>query len=299
MNNVQKTQRGIVWNAPSSSLAESIETLLEAVDLYEVLQGEQQLVLKPNLVEALEPPITTPAAFVEAIVTRLATHCPHLQIIIADGTGSLSYDTFHCFDVLGYLPLAKRDNVQLVDLNREPSRHLHNSDCTRWPEMYLPELLFNSFLISLPVLKAHSLSRVTLTMKNMMGCAPPAHFQGSGGWGKSSFHRQIHAAIFDLNRYRTPDFTIMDASVGMARAHLWGPTCNPPVGKIVAAYDPVAIDAYGTSLLGKSWKDIDHISMAHQVLGCAEPLVVEELLGEETYKNEKGEATRTLSLLPE
>lgn len=269
-------QQGIIWSGPSSSLHDSLKALLQAADLYEALKGEKQVVLKPNLVEALEPPVTTPAPFIEAIVHQLLANCPHLKIIIAEGTGSLSYDTFHCFDVLGYRPLAELRGVDLVDLNKEPSRHLQDSNCLRWPEMYLPELVFNSFLISVPVLKAHSMSRVTLTMKNMMGCAPPAHFQGNGGWGKAAFHQQIHQAIFDLNRYRTPDFTILDASIGMAQAHLWGPTCDPPVGKIVVSYDPVAVDAYGTSLLGRSWQDIAHIKMAHQVLGRADPLTIKE-----------------------
>jgi uncharacterized protein (DUF362 family) len=277
-----RKRQGTVWSGPSSSLDESMETLLEAANLYETLKGEKQVILKPNLVEALEPPVTTPAPFIDAIINQIAIHCPHLRIIIADGTGSLSYDTFHCFDVLGYISLAELRGVELVDLNEEPSRHLKNSDCSRWPEMCLPELIFNSFLISVPVLKAHSMSRVTLTMKNMMGCAPPAHFQGNGGWGKSSFHQQIHEAIFDLNRYRTPDFTILDASIGMSQAHLWGPTCDPPVGKIAVSYDPVAIDSYGTSLLGRSWQDIGHIRMAHQVLGSADPLAVVEPLAVKT-----------------
>jgi len=271
-------QQGIVWSGPSSSPERSIEVLLETADLFGFLENEKQVVLKPNLVEALEPPITTPAWFIELIVDQLLKRCPHLKIIIADGTGSLSYDTFHCFELLGYLRITERSNVFLVDLNCEPSRHLENRECVRWPEMYLPELIFNSFLISVPVLKAHSMSRVTLTMKNMMGCAPPAHFQGNGGWGKSSFHHQLDEAIFDLNRYRTPDFTILDASIGMAQAHLWGPTCDPPVGKIAVSYDPVAIDAYGTSLLGKSWQDIGHIRMAHRTLGRAEPLEIREPL---------------------
>lgn len=271
-----KKYKGVVWSSSSSSPKKSLEALIETSGLFPILKDQTQIVLKPNLVEALDPPITTPAPFIKTIAEILAEHCPHLKIIIADGTGSVSYDTFHCFDVLGYLPLAELENVELVDLNIEPSRHLQNSACRRWPDMYLPELIFNSYLISVPVLKAHSLSRVTMTMKNMMGCAPPAHFQGGGGWGKSSFHQQIHEAIFDLNRYRTPDFTIMDASIGMAQAHLWGPTCDPPVGKILASYDPVAIDAYGTELLGRSWLDIDHIKMAHQVLGIADPISVVE-----------------------
>ena len=104
-----------------------------------------------------------------------------------------------------------------------------------------------------------TLADVTLTMKNMMGCPPPSHYQKGGYWKKSSFHRDIHRAIFDLNCYRTPDYTILDATIGMAESHLRGATCNPPVNMLAAGKDPVAIDAYGTSLLGKYWQQIDHI----------------------------------------
>ena len=107
-------------------------------------------------------------------------------------------------------------------------------------------------------------------MKNMMGCAPPSHYQGNGAWGKSSFHNRIHEAIFDLNRYRTPDFTLLDASIGMAQAHLWGPTCTPPVGRLAASWDPVAIDAYGATLLNRDWHEIEHIRLAHESLGSGE-----------------------------
>lgn len=267
---------GIVWSAPAEPQYDELEPLLDSAGLVEALVAHSRVVIKPNLVEALDPPITTPVEIIETLVDYLQKHLPKLDIIVGEGTGSLQYDTYYCFERLGFLPLGQRDGVELLDLNEEPSRHMHNESCTRWPDMYLPELLFDSFLLSVPVLKAHSLSRVTITMKNMMGCAPPAHFRGGGGWGKASFHRQIEEAIFDLNRYRTPDFTLLEASIGMAQAHLWGPHCNPPINKICASYDPVAIDAYGTELLGRSWKDIGHIRKAHQLLGIAEPLDVRE-----------------------
>ncbi len=264
---------GIVWSGPADDLSRIVPALLTDAGLAEALQKQRRVVIKPNLVEALAPPITTPAAIVEILVDYLCSCCPAAQIIIAEGTGSLAYDTMHCFTQLGYEALAARQPVTLIDLNRERCRHLRNPGCTRWPEMYLPELLFNSYLISVPVLKAHSLAGVTLTMKNMMGCAPPDRYQ-AGGWGKSSFHRNIQYAVFDLNRYRTPDFTLLDGSIGMARAHLWGPTCTPPVNRLAVAYDPVAIDAYGAGLLNRSWRDIGHIAMAHGCLGQAEPLDV-------------------------
>jgi uncharacterized protein (DUF362 family) len=56
----------------------------------------------------------------------------------------------------------------------------------------------------------------------------------------------------------------------MAEAHLWGPHCDPPVDKILAGFDPVAIDAAGADLLGFDWRSIDHIALANGLLGDAE-----------------------------
>lgn len=268
--------QGVVWCTEHTSYRDSLPAVLDSADLGTTLASRHTVLIKPNLVEALDPPITTHVDLVEALIDYIVQHNPGIRIIVGEGTGSLEYDTFHCFEQLGYLRLQSIDQVELIDLNIEPCRRLTNETCKRWPEIYLPDLLFDCFLISVPVLKAHSLCRITLTMKNMMGCAPPAHYQQGGAWGKSSFHLRLDEAVFDLNRYRTPDFTVIDAAVGMAKAHLWGPTCSPPVGKILASYDPVAVDAYGTALLKKSWQDIGHIRMAHGVLGQAEPLDVRE-----------------------
>ena len=118
-------------------------------------------------------------------------------------------------------------------------------------------------------LKVHSLSDVTLSMKNLIGCAPPAYYQQGGHWKKSAFHARMHEAIFELNRYRRPDLALLDGSVGMAEHHLGGPVCDPPVGKIVAGFDPVAVDAAGAALLGFDWRTIDHIRCSDGVLGHA------------------------------
>lgn len=215
----------------------------------------------------MAPPITTPVTLIDLLIEYLRERIAGVQIIIGEGTGSLQYDTHHPFQMLGYTQLAAKKQIRLVDLNEEVLRTQENPVCTRWPIMHLPAILDEIFLLSVPVLKAHTLAEVTITMKNMMGCAPPSHFRGNGGWGKSAFHEQIHEAIFDLNRYRTPDFTLLDASIGMAEAHLWGAQCNPPVNRLVASADPVAIDAYGASLLGRNWQDIKYIQLADTILG--------------------------------
>ena len=251
--------------------------LLEAAGLPTALSAASRVLIKPNLVSDRPPPMTTPAALVREIALFVKDCRPGLEILVGDGCGSLKYDTGQVFERQGYTKMAAETGVELVDLNPLPLRRLAKPQCRRWPEMFLPELLFDCFLISVPVLKAHSMAGVTLTMKNMMGVAPPSHYQQDGHWKKAAFHEDIQRAVFDLNQYRAPDFTVLDATVGMPEAHLWGPICQPAKNILAASLDPVAIDAYGAGLLGRDWREIGHIALAHGVLGRAEPLAVSEL----------------------
>ena len=264
---------GTIYTASCSPLEANVVKLLDASGLARQLEDTKTILIKPNLVDDLPPPITTPSPLIAAIIDYLQAKSS-CKILIGEGTASAAYDTFHIFTQLGYTAMAAEKGVELVDLNQEESVCHRRDDCTRWPEMHLPKICFESFLLSVPVLKAHTLADVTLSLKNMMGLAPPAHYQGGNSWKKATFHQQIGQAVADLNRYRSPDFTLLDASVGMADSHLGGATCNPPVGLLVAGFDPVAIDAYGTQLLGNNWQKIEHIRRLHGELGQAEPLTV-------------------------
>lgn len=268
---------GKVWTTRDIDWSTGTTKLLSAAGIRDGIDVAGTVLIKPNLVEALDPPITTPVELVEAIIDYLRLELPRVRIIVGEGTGSTSYDTFHCFDELGYTEMAGRRSVELIDLNEEELVRHERDECARWPEMYLPKLLDEVFLLSVPVLKAHSLAGVTLTLKNMMGCAPPSHYQQGGHWGKSSFHNRIHEAVLDLNRYRCADFTLLDGTRGMAQAHLWGPECDPPVGRLAVSWDPIAIDSYGCSLLGKKYTDIPHIINGDGLLGCAAPLNILEV----------------------
>jgi uncharacterized protein (DUF362 family) len=271
---VDKETRGHVFCVSYKNWSESVPKILVAAKLSERIPENKTVLVKPNLVEPLPPPVTTPVEMVAAIVDHLHEKRPDLKIVVGEGTGAMRHDTWHVFKELGYTGMASAKGIELIDLNQLPLVMKSRTDCRRWPEMHLPPFVYETYLLSVPVLKVHTLAGVTLTMKNMMGLAPPSYYQQGGHWKKSAFHTQIQAAIADLNRYRTPDFTLLDATQGMCESHLWGPTCNPPPNKLIAGFDPVAVDSFGTGLLGKKWQDIGHIQMAHEKLGIAEPLKV-------------------------
>ena len=244
------------------------------IDEASVRPDRKNILIKPNLVDAIAPPVTTPPEFIEAIIESFRQRWEGLDITIAEGSGSAELTTEEVFRELGYHELSDRMGVELVDLNEAPLTRLSRHYLTRWKEFYMPTLALDSYIVSVPVLKAHTLAGVTLTMKNMMGLAPPSHYRMGGYWKKSAFHSRIDESIFDLNNYRSPDLTILYAIHGMCDSHLGGTIISP--GIIALGTDPVAIDSYGTVLLGKDPQDIGYITMAQGVLGLSECIMVVE-----------------------
>jgi uncharacterized protein (DUF362 family) len=245
-----------------ASYAESVPQALDAIGAAEVLKQQAAVLVKPNLINASPFPITTAPECVEAVI-RYVRACSEAVIVVGEGCGDPKLETDEAFDRLGYRELARRHQVELVDLNHAPLRRLENADCPVFREMYLPEIALSHYLVSVPVLKAHSFAEMTGTLKNMIGLAPPQYYSGRfGTWKKAVFHRKMHQSILDLNRYRTPDLSLMDATVGMPDYHLGGAHCDPPLGKLIAGFDPVAVDRRSAELLGLRWRRIAHLREA-------------------------------------
>ncbi|MDY6905085.1 MAG: DUF362 domain-containing protein [Thermodesulfobacteriota bacterium] len=239
---------------------ESIAQALDKINARQTIAQQAAILIKPNLVNASPHPVTTHPDCCAAVIDYIRGFSD-VDIMIAEGTGAAGRETPGVFTALGYDAVAGQTGVPLVDLNHAPLVKKTDDQCPVFGEMFLPELAFTCFIISVPVLKAHSLATMTGTLKNMMGFAPPAHYSGRGGtWKKAVFHEQMQQSILDLNQYRTPDLTVLDASIGLSDYHLGGAHCDPPVNKIVAGFDPLAVDRIAADLLGLDWRRIRHLA---------------------------------------
>ena len=238
--------------------SESVPEILDAIEAGPRLRDQKTVLLKPNLVNASPFPVTTSPELCRAVIEYVRSHT-HARLIIGEGCGDDVMETPEVFVSLGYDRLARELDVELMDLNHAPLVRLENKENKIFPEIFLPEIAFESYIISLPVLKAHSLAVMTGTLKNMMGFAPPEHYSGGGFWKKSFFHARMHQSIRELNRFLVPDLTLMDASVGLCQYHLGGPPCHPPLNRLIAGEDPFEIDQAGARLLGLDLQKILHI----------------------------------------
>lgn len=247
-----------IYSIEFTSYRKSVTALLDQLTIDEIIKTGDRILIKPNLVNATPHPVTTPAVLCAEIINWLRIHFDN-PLVIAEGTGDINRDTMQVFEELGYNEISKELDVPLVDLNEEETVLLTDTRNSIFPEFQMPLVAMDSYIISVPVLKAHSLARLTGTLKNMMGFAPPRYYQADSHWKKSEFHKQMQQSIRELNRYRTPDLTIMDATVGLAQYHLGGPECEPPVNKLIGGTDPVEIDREAAGLLGFDWTEIQHL----------------------------------------
>lgn len=254
--------------AAKNPYAKPVPEVMARLGLESVLAAQRRIVLKPNLVTKAVPPVTTDVRCVEALA-RYCLACSGAEVVVAEGSGGA--DTGDCFNALGYNDMAHRLGIRLVDLDQEPLVPREEQRAVIYRSFKLPRILDGSFIISVPVLKEHTITDISLSLKNMIGICPASEFSGYLSYKKSRVHRDnVDQAIVDINLHCPVDLAVIDGVLGMRGSHLGGPVLDPPAGVIIAGQDPVAVDARGARKLGYHWLDIEHLRLAHGLLGRAE-----------------------------
>jgi uncharacterized protein (DUF362 family) len=239
----------------------SIAQALDAIGAPDRLPAGGLIIIKPNLTNADAPPVTTPVAAVEAVYRYCKAHC-RAEIAIGEGSGSGS--TADAFQANGYAALARQEGIRLIDFNREQAVTLKHPQALQLKEFHLPQVAGEAFIISLPVLKDHSMTTTTISMKNMFGLAPAPYYRGN--WNKSKLHSpSTHRSVVDVCLYKKPDLCLVDASVALGGMHLSGTPRR--LGLVLASFDPVAADAVGSRLLGHDPARIEYLRLANGLLG--------------------------------
>ena len=248
----------------SVKFADYRSTIPKALDLVGAagrLPQEGLIIIKPNLTNSSPPPVTTSVAAAEAVYQ----YCkPHTKAEIAIGEGCGEGKTADVFAALGYADLAEKHGIRLLDFNQAETVLLENRNALQLKQFHMLRIVRQAFLISLPVLKDHSFTRTTIAMKNMFGIAPGRFY--AGGWNKSKLHSpSTDKSVVDVCLYKKPDLCVVDAVVALKGSHLSGRREN--IGVILAGFDPVAVDAVGSELLGHDPKRLEYLRLADGLPG--------------------------------
>jgi uncharacterized protein (DUF362 family) len=239
---------------------------LDAIGAAERLGDDKLIIVKPNLTLADAPPVTTNPGVVRAVIEYCKAHT-RAEIAIGEGCGTGT--TGDVFQATGYTDLAREQGVGLIDFNTAPAVTLSNPNALQLKEFHLPVVAQDAFIISVPVLKDHSFTVTTIALKNMFGLAPSRFYKGC--WNKSKLHTpSTHKSVFDVCLYKAPDLSVVDATVALTGMHLSG--TPKELGLILASFDPVAVDAVGSELLGHDPARIEYLQLANGPLGSMDDI---------------------------
>ena len=124
-----------------------------------------------------------------------------------------------------------------------PVKIEHGRALSEW-EFYKDALEADCY-INVPIAKHHGLSGLTLGLKNIMGVI---------GGRRGKIHHDIAQNLADLNTVIRPALTVVDATrILLRNGPQGGDTADVSVRKtVLASTDPVAADAYASTLFGIS-----------------------------------------------
>jgi uncharacterized protein (DUF362 family) len=223
------------------------------------LKGKQVL-LKPNIgrVAASGEGITTDALVVAGAADAFTKAGASVAIGESPITG---VEIEEAFDVSGIARIARERSIRLIDLDARPFVQVAVPEGRVINSLKVcPEVLEYDIVVSMPVMKMHMHTGVTLAVKNMKGCL----------WRRSKvkFHmlpqvkddeeKTINIAISDMSGVLRPDFSIIDGTTGMEGM---GPGAGSPkpLGVVVAGFDPFAADAVSCRIMGTRAENVPHL----------------------------------------
>lgn len=218
---------------------------------------DSKIAIKPNLVVAgpAELGATTHPQIVAGIIEYLREN-GYNNLVIMESSW-YGEDTTCAFEVAGYDSLCKEYGVPFVDIKKTAS---HSVDCCGMELKVSDAINDVDFLINVPVLKGHCQVKMTCAIKNIKGLVPDVE--------KKRFHALgINKPVGYLAKAIKQDFIVIDNICGDLDFEEGG---NPVARNcIMAAVDPVLVDAYACDKLHLSLEDVPYLKIASD-LGVGE-----------------------------
>ena len=193
------------------------------------------VVVKPNIAWDRTPEQaanTNPQVVAE--VVRLCQEAGAAKVVVTDVSCN---EPRRCFQRSGIAAAARAEGAEVIlpEERKFKEVDLGGDVLSAW-QVFEPFLAADK-MINVPIAKHHSLTGVTLGMKNWYGIL---------GGPRHRLHQRIQESLVDLADFMRPTLTLMDAyRVLMRNGPTGGNLSDTALKKtVIASTDPVALDAY-------------------------------------------------------
>jgi uncharacterized protein (DUF362 family) len=232
-----------------------------ALDRSEI--GGKRILIKPNAGRLVGPctGINTHPDVVAAVIDHFREN-GLTDIVIAESP-ILGVKALASLEMCGIGDIARKRGVPLIDLDALPPVTVSIPDGKVIKKIRVcKEILENNYIISVPVMKTHMHTQVSLGLKNMKGCLygrekvllhqlPP-----SGNVIPPA--KPLDMAVADMAGILMPDLTVID---GMIAQEGLGPSAGEAreMGIVIASRNCLAADTTAVRLMGFDPDNVHHL----------------------------------------
>ena len=229
------------------------------------LKGKNVLI-KPNAARLAFPGegITTHPLVVAATIKHLKKQGAG-RIVIGESC-IFGVDAQEAFRVTGMKEISEKNRVELLDLDQGAPMEIAVPAGKVIKKIKVPALLKEfDFIISIPVMKTHMHTQVTLSLKNMKGLLwrrEKARFhQLQYDQKVTEGHKELDIAISEMASVLSPHLAIIDGTVGMEGM---GPAYGrrKKMGVILAGNHALSADAIAARLMGFNPEALPHLKLS-------------------------------------
>jgi uncharacterized protein (DUF362 family) len=129
-------------------------------------------------------------------------------------------------------------------------------DISRFVYERLIERGGENLYLSLPKLKTHSMSQVTLSIKNQFGLVHQSSRIADHNY-------RIHQKFADIYRVLRPQFALVDGLIATNHGHYPAAgnagKCIVPMNLLIGGADPLAVDVVGSAIMGFGLDEVKHL----------------------------------------
>ncbi len=221
-----------------------------------VLKSVNTLLIKPNF--GVDLPSTTGGTtnpLVVKTLIELAKEAGVKKVVVGESS-VVGYNAGEIFDFLGVREPFEKAGAELVNMDADQAVQVQIPNGKVFEKMRIHRTAWESdFIISVPVMKTHFQTVVSLGLKNMKGTLPDSMKKLSHRIGvkerKEEF--ELEHSVLDLNSVIKPQLTVIDGIVGQEGYKPGSPgVSGSPIQMdcVVAGFDAVATDAAAAYLMG-------------------------------------------------
>jgi len=234
------------------------------------ISPDSRVLIKPNLSVALpaRSGVTTDPRVVIALI-HLVREASAREILVGE-SAVVGFDAGEIFDALKVRSLFEKAGARVVNLDQDQPVEVKVPRGEVLKKVKIWRTAYESdVIISVPKMKTHFQTGVTLSLKNMKGTVTDESkriIHRIGVPVKKQEEYGLDQGIVDLNTVISADLAVIDATVSL-EGFVPGPRLvgNPVrMDTIIAGFDPVAADAVGCRVIGLDPQEVRHIRLAYE-----------------------------------